>query len=149
MRYAYPCILTPEPEGGFFAQFPDVRGALTCGADIAETLEMAEDALAVIFGAFVANDEDVPLPSPLAAGQYLVPVPPLVAAKLALYTAMREQGITHSELAAKLGLSETAVANLVNPDYGSHLTTVMRALHAVGRRLVIADLPADPGKEDN
>ena len=149
MRYAYPCILTPELEGGFFAQFPDVRGALTCGDDIAETLEMAEDALAVIFGAFVANDEDVPLPSPLAEGQYLVPVPLLVAAKLSLYTALREQGITHSELAGKLGISETAVANLVNPDYGSHLTTVMRALNAVGRRLVIEDLPALPGNENS
>ena len=149
MRYAYPCILTPEPEGGFFARFPDVRGALTCGDDRAETLAMAQNALGVIFGAFVKNDEDVPQPSPLAEGQYLVPVPLLVAAKLSLYTALREQQISHSDLAGRLGISETAVANLVNPDYGSHLTTVMRALHAVGRRLIVEDVPALTEQEVN
>ena len=149
MRYAYPCILTPEPEGGFFAQFPDVRGALTGGKDRAETLAMAQDALGVIFGAFVKNDEDVPQPSPLAEGQYLVPVPLLIAAKLSLYTALREQQISHAELAGRLGITETAVANLVNPDYGSHLTTVMRALYAVGRRLIVEDVPALTEQEVN
>ena len=149
MRYAYPCILTPEPDGGFFVRFPDVRGALTCGDDRAEALEMAEDALGVILGVFVENDADLPQPSPLAEGQYLVAVPLLVAVKLSLYNALREQGITRSELAVRLGISEVAAANLVNPDYGSHLTTVMRALHAVGRRVVIEDLPAHPVQEGN
>ena len=48
MRYIYPCVLTPEEEGGFFASFPDVPGALTCGDDRAEVLVMAEDALVAI-----------------------------------------------------------------------------------------------------
>ena len=142
MRYAYPCILTPEVEGGFFAQFPDVPGALTCGKDRAETLEMAEDALTVIFCAYVDNDEDLPIPSPIAEGQYLVAVPPQVAAKLSLYTAMRERGITRAELAATLGITESAVLNLITPDYDSHITTIMRALRAVGRDLVVEDLAA-------
>lgn len=29
MRYSYRCVLTPEVEGSFLAQFPDVRGALS------------------------------------------------------------------------------------------------------------------------
>ena len=29
MRYAYPCVLNSEEEGGFFVVFPDVPGALT------------------------------------------------------------------------------------------------------------------------
>ena len=142
MRYSYPCILTPEPEGGFFAQFPDVRGALTGGADRQETLVMAEDALAVALGGYVESGWDIPQPSALAAGQYLVSVPPVVAAKLALYTALREQQISHAELAGRMGISKAAAAKLVNPDYHSHFTTVMRALNAVGRRLVVEDLAA-------
>ena len=55
------------------------------------------------------------MPSPATAGQELVAVPPIVAAKLALYTAMRAQGITKVALAARLGLSESAVRKLVNP----------------------------------
>ena len=146
MRYAYPCILTPEPEGGFFVQFPDVRGALTNGADREEALEMAEDALTVIMGAYVDNDEDLPTPSPVAAGQYLVALPPLPAAKLALYTAMRAQGISRAMLAERLGVSEDAVRKLLTPDYGSHMTQVMKALRAVGRSLVVEDLAAQPAR---
>lgn len=142
MRYSYPCILTPEPEGGFFAQFPDVRGALTGGADRAETLEMAADALAVALGGYVESGWAIPQPGALADGQYLVSVPPVAAAKLSLYTAIREQQISHTELAGRLGISKAAVAKLVNPDYDSHFNTVMRALRAVGRNLVVEDLAA-------
>ena len=31
MRYAYPCVLTPEKSGGYSVSFPDVPEALTCG----------------------------------------------------------------------------------------------------------------------
>lgn len=142
MRYAYPCIITPEPEGGFFAQFPDVPGALTNGKDIPETLEMAEDALTVIFCAYVDRNKALPEPSPLAAGQYLVALPPLTAAKLSLYTAMRQQNITPAALAETLGATETAVRNLITPDHDSPITPVMRALRAVGRNLIIEDQAA-------
>ena len=66
----------------------------------------------------------------------------MVAAKLALYTAMRNQGITESELADRLHLGESAVRKLVDPGYGSHLTQVEKALRAVGRSLVIEDRAA-------
>ena len=73
----------------------------------------------------------------------MVAVPPIVAAKLALYTAMRKQGlITADELADRLSLGESAVRKLLDPDYGSHLTQVEKALRAVGRSLVIEDRAA-------
>ncbi len=142
MQYAYPCSLIPEPEGGFFVSFPGVIGAHTCGDDRAEALEMAEDALVVALCAYVDNDEDIPVPGAPAEGQVMVAIPPLVAAKLALYTAMRKQGITADELAGRVGLSEDAVRKVLNPDYGSHLTQVEKALRAVGRSLVVEDRAA-------
>ena len=39
-------------------------------------------------------------------------------------------------------MSEPAVAKLLNPDYGSHMTQVMNALKAVGRTLVVEDSAA-------
>ncbi len=72
----------------------------------------------------------------------MVAVPPIVAAKLALYTAMRKQGITAGELADRLGVSGDAVRKVMDPDYGSHLTQVEKALRAVGRSLVIEDRAA-------
>ena len=143
MRYTYPCDLTPDQEdGGFNVTFPDVPEALTCGDDRAEALEMAEDALVVALCAYVDNDEDIPVPSDAAEGQVMVAVPPIVAAKLALYTAMRKQGIAAGELAERLGLGEDAVRKVMDPDYGSHLTQVEKALRAVGRSLVIEDRAA-------
>lgn len=143
MRYTYPCDLTPdEQDGGFNVTFPDVSEALTCGDDRAEALEMAEDALVVALCAYVDNDEDIPIPGAAAEGQVMIAVPPLVAAKMALYTAMRNQGISVNELADRLGLGEEAVRKVLDPDYGSHLTQMEKALRAVGRSLVVEDRAA-------
>ena len=109
MRYAYPCVLNPEEDGGFFVVFPDVPGALTCGDDRAEALEMAADALVAILATHVHNGEDLPTPSSVVDGQEVVAVPPVPAAKLALYSAMREQGLSEAALAKQLGLDEPRV----------------------------------------
>ncbi len=142
MRYAYPCVLTPEEGGGFFVRFPDVPGALTCGDNRAEALLMAEDALAVALAGYVQQQRDIPLPSPVKRGQEIVTLPPLIAAKLALYTAMRQQGVTKVALAARLGLSESVVRRLVNLDHRSHISQVEKALRAVGRKLAVEDQAA-------
>ena len=142
MRYVYPGVLKTEEGGGFFVSFPDVPGANTCGDDQTEALEMAEDALAVALAGYVHERWDIPLPSPTASGQIPVVVPPLVAAKLALYSAMREQGVTKTALAMRLGLSESVVRRLLNPDHRSHISQVEKALRAVGRRLAVEDRAA-------
>ncbi len=142
MRYAYPCVLTPEEDGGFSVSFPDVPEALTCGEDRAESLAMAEDALAAALSTCVHGGEDVPEPSAAAKGQPLVAVRPIVAAKLALYSAMRRQSITRVALAARLGVSEGAIRKLLNPDHRSHIAQVEKALQAVGRGLVVEDRAA-------
>ena len=139
MRYAYPCVLTPEEGGGYSVSFPNVPEALTCGDDLAEALAMAEDALAVALGAYVQCREDIPLPGPATREQEMVAVPLVVAAKLALYTAMREQGLTKVALAGLMGLSEGAVRKLLNPGHRSHIRQVEKALRTVGRRLVVED----------
>ena len=139
MRYAYPCVLTPEEDGGFSVSFPNVPEALTCGDHQAEALAMAEDALAVALGAYVRAREDIPSPGPVLPGQVTVAVPLVVAAKLVLYTAMREQGLSKVGLAARMGVSEGAVRKLTNPSHRSHMRQVEKALRQVGRRLVVED----------
>ena len=103
---------------------------------------MAEDGLGVALSFYVDKREGIPVPSQLREGQVLIPVPLIVAAKLTLYTAMREQRLTNVALAARLGLSEGAVRRLVNPLHRSHISQVEKALKAVGRSLVVEDRPA-------
>lgn len=142
MQYTYPCLLTSEDEGGFSVSFPDVPAALTCGDNRAEALEMAEDALAVALGAYMDNREDIPLPSVPRPGQEMVAVPPIVAAKLALYRTMRNQNVTTEALAERLGSSKSSVRKLLDPDHRSPIDAVDAALRAVGRNLVIEDRAA-------
>ena len=146
MRYAYPCsILRDEEEaraGGreaYTVTFPDVYGANTGGWSRDEAVEMAKDCLGVALGLYVTAREDIPAPSPLAEGQVLISVAPIVAAKLALHAAMREQGVTNVALAARLGLHENAVRRLLDPGHRSHIMSVEKALEALGRSLVVED----------
>ena len=141
MQYAYPCNLIPDPEEreGFIVTFPDVPEAITGARTRAESLFLAEDALVAILAVYVQEKREIPTPSPVAVGQELVAVPPVTAAKLALYKAMCKQGITKDALANRLGLSESAIRKLIDPDCYSHINQIMRALKTVGRNLVVED----------
>ena len=137
MIYAYPCQLTPDEDGGLVATFPDVPEAITGGRDRAEALAMAEDALATALAGYVHEKWNIPTPSQASDGQVSVPVPTVVAAKLALYTAMKVQRVTKVDLADRLGVSESAVRKLANPDHRSHISQVQKALRAVGHSLKV------------
>ena len=112
------------------------------GKSYKEAVVLAEDCLLVALCAYVDCDEDIPKPSKLKKGQELVAVPPLSAAKLALYSAMRRRGIGKAELARRLGISESAVKQMLMPDRYSHMKQVARALDIVGCRLVVEELAA-------
>ena len=137
MIYAYPCELAADEDGLLVATFPDVPEAITGGRDRSEALLMAEDALATALAGYVHLKREIPVPGEPVDGQELVAVPTVVAAKLALYSAMRAQGITKVGLAKRLGISESAVRKLANPDHRSHMSQVQKALQAVGRTLVV------------
>lgn len=144
MQYVYPCNLDLDTEEGegYVVTFPDVPEAITGARTREESLVLANDALGVALAGYVHERWDIPVPGPVTKGQVLVAVPPIVAAKLALYTAMREQGITKVALAARLGLSESVVRRLLDPDHRSHIGQVEKALRAVGRTLVVGDRAA-------
>ena len=144
MRYIYPCNFTPDIEEGegFVVTFPDVPEAITGARTKRKAYAMAEDGLAVALSMYVDKGKAIPTPSAPSEGQELIALRPVAAAKLALYSAMREQGISHADLSEKLGIGEKAVGHLVDPIYGSHMTSVMNALKAVGRTLVVEDRAA-------
>ena len=87
-----------------------------------EALDMAEDSLVAALGAHFMIRGDIPLPSPVSEGYRPIAVRPLVAAKLALYKAMREQGLTNTDLAERLYMDEEAVHALLNPDQDSDIS---------------------------
>jgi len=136
-RSAYPATFDPE-DGGYVVSFRDVPGANTEGDDEAEALAEAEDALVVALGHHVERRLPLPEPSRPRPGERLVAVPSLIAAKLALYEAMLEAGLSRSGLARKLGIAETAAARLLALHHRSHIGEVERALATLGKRLEVS-----------
>ena len=116
---------------------PTFPEAITGGKDRTEALTMAADALATALAGYVHAQWEIPTPSQPVAGQELVAVPTVVAAKLALYSAMRAQRISNAELACQLGISESAVQKLIDPDRSSPIAQMQKALRAVGRSLMV------------
>jgi antitoxin HicB len=138
MRYAYPVVLDPEPDGSAInVSFPDVPGALTWGDDNAEALDLAQDCLVTALYGYLRDDEPIPRPGP-ARGRPMIAVPPLVAAKLALYTAMREQGLSEAELAGRLGVTPKVVGSMLHLKRRAHVGHLERALALLGVQLEVS-----------
>ncbi len=140
MDYAYPCILTPEDDGpGYVVTFPDVPEAVTGGATRAESLVLAEDAIVVALSFYVDADQDLPAPSPAGRGQELITVPPHTAAQLALYKALRREGMSVRTLAWRQGQSTADARRLLDFNRPPPLREVLTALRSLGRTLLVGD----------
>jgi antitoxin HicB len=134
----YPAILTPDIEdGGFVVRFVDFPEAITQGESIQEALQEAADCLEEAVANRIIMDIPIPTPSAIAEGQYAVTLPARMAAKAALYLAIKESGITKVELAKKLGYDEKEVRRLLDPHHASKIPRIESALHAVGKQLVV------------
>lgn len=137
MELAYPVNLSLQDDGSILVTFPGVPEALTDGETEAEALAEALDCLIAALGGYINDRRDIPRPSRPKRGQPVVALPPLVSAKLALYQAMRDAGITRVALGERLGVSEGAVRRLLDLDHRSHIGQIDAALVALGKRLVV------------
>ncbi|MGD0500891.1 MAG: type II toxin-antitoxin system HicB family antitoxin [Bryobacteraceae bacterium] len=134
----YPASFLPEENGdGFHVRFSDLPEALTGGADFEDTLAEAADCLAEAIAGRIARGDDIPIPSKLKRGQHPVSVPLYLAPKLALYLAMREGGTANTELAKRLGVSETVIRRMLDPKHNTKPERIQAALGALGKRIVV------------
>ncbi len=133
---AFPVQLNEQIGGGILISFPDIPEALTEGATVEEAVAEAEDCLIAALGRYVESQRDIPQPSP-ARGRTVISAPALVAAKVALYRAMREQGVGNAALARRMETVEGTVRRLLDLDHRSHIGQVEAALRALGQRLVV------------
>ena len=62
-KYVYPAVFTPEENGGYSIVFPDLEGCYTCGENLEEGLEMAQDVLALVLYGYEKDNRKIPAPS--------------------------------------------------------------------------------------
>jgi antitoxin HicB len=139
--FTYAVALTPAEEGGFIVTFPDVPGAITEGDDTEEALARAVDALETMFIGLMDSRKDLPLPS-APQNRPTITLPPISAAKVALYRAMREAGITKAALARRLGVPIAQLDRLLDLRRSSRMEQLDSALRSLGKALVVEVMDA-------
>jgi antitoxin HicB len=134
---SYPASFLPEDNGrGFHVRFPDLPEALTGGDNLEETLVQAADCLAEAIAGRIVRGDQIPVPKP-KRGEHLISVPLYLAPKLALYLAVRERALSSSELAKRLGVSESEIRRMLDPKRHTKPEKIQAALAALGKRIVV------------
>ena len=131
----YPVTLEQDDNGTILVSFPDVPEAHTFGENEDDALSHATDALLTALEVYVADKR--PLPTPSTRGQWWVDVPPLDAAKLALYRAMLEQNVTKYRLSKRLGWHTPQVDRVLALRYRSRFDQLQQVSAELGLQLNI------------
>ena len=66
MHY-YIAVFLPAPEGGYTIMYPDIPEALSQGVDLAESMQNAAEALALVVEAYAKSRKALPAPSGMEA----------------------------------------------------------------------------------
>jgi antitoxin HicB len=142
MRYIYAARLDAHRDT-VTVSFRDFPEAITEGRDRNEAIAEAVDCLDTALLFRLKEGTAVPSPSRTRPGETLVAASPSVAAKTAFARAFTDAGLTRVALAARLGIRETEVRRMLDPDHGTKLDRLNDGMRALGRQLVVADQPAD------
>ena len=133
MRYAV--TLAPDDNGTILVTVPDLPDAVTFGKDREDALERAVDAIeTALMGAMAARED---IRAPKSSGADSVALPALVSAKVALYQAMRAEGVGKASLAKRLDVALPQIDRLLDLRHSSRLDAIERAFAALGREMEI------------
>jgi antitoxin HicB len=135
--FTYPARFSRGSDGRVLMEFVDLPRVATDGKDDHEAMEEAIDALGSDLSIRMSRREEIPAPSTAKRGQRLVSVPLWLAPKLALYLALRDQRITNSELARRLGVHERAIRRMLDPAHASKPDGIQTALAALGKQVTV------------
>ncbi len=148
--FAYPAPVRKDGNG-FAVSFPDLP-AFSEGDTVEEAILEASDALETALSVYVDRRRDLPVASRIRTrtkhsgafreAYFLIRPSALGAMKLALYTAMRDQGIRKADLARLLGQSKTEMDRLLDLTHASRVHQIEAALRVLGKRVEIAVQPA-------
>lgn len=142
MRYVYPARLRTR-EGTIIVSFRDLPEAVTEGRDRADALVQATDCLDAALLFRLKEGASIPQPSDVQRGEVAIPASPAVAAKVAFIRAFERASITRVALAARIGVAETEVRRMLDPDHGTKIDRLNKGMRALGRSLVIIDEKAE------
>ena len=138
---SYPVKLERDTNRTILVSFPDVPEAHTSGDDREDALARAIDALETALMLYIEDRQAIPAPSAVKRGPS-VTLPALTQAKLSLYSVMRANRISKSELARRLNRHLPQVDRLLDLRHRSRLDQLEAAFRALGKQLSVQILDA-------
>ena len=133
--FNYPAEIERDEDGRYVIAFPDFGWGATDGETLDEALTEARDLLRELLTTTMRDGNDLPTPSRPTRNQSNI-VPPLsIALKAALYEAFRNAGVSQRRFARDLGVAESEVRRMLNPDHATKVAAIERALHMLGKRI--------------
>jgi antitoxin HicB len=120
-------------DGGFTVTCRDFPEAITQEETVAQAIIEASDAIEEAISSRIKRNVEIPEPSLKKQGEYMAAVPLSTSLKAALSMAMREDGISKSELARRMVIDEKEVHRMPDPRHSSKTPGMERALACLGR----------------
>lgn len=137
--FTYAVKLTAdEDDGGYVVTCRDIPEAITQGETVEAALVEAADALEEAIAGRIEDRREIPAASPSKRGERMVSIPPSMALKAAVYLAVREAGISNSELARRMKLDEKEARRILDPHHPTRLSKIEEALSVLGRHVELA-----------
>ena len=137
LAFNYPATFRKDEDGRILVTFPNFPRSATDGANLVEAMEEAIDCLGSAIAFAMVAKQPVRRPAAPKRGQRMVAVPLWIAPKLALYWRMQDMKVSNSELARRLGVRETVVRRMLDPDHATKSEKLQAALEALGQTVVM------------
>jgi antitoxin HicB len=118
-------------------RFRDLPEAITSGTSRRDAILQASDCLEEAIAGRISDGLEIPLPSRPRRGETLVTLSATMAAKAALYLALKEAGLPNTQAAKRLGVDEKEIRRMLDPRHATQLARIQRALAVLGHRLVV------------
>lgn len=132
--YQYPLELHTEPTGVWLS-CPDIPEMNASGDTLAEAFAEALNGFDSALSLYVEQRRKIPSASAPRDPAMVLHLPALTVAKIMLWNAMLEEGVSRAELARRLGISRQVADRLLDFLHSSKIEQVERALGVLGRRL--------------
>lgn len=132
--YQYPLELHTEPTGVWLS-CPDIPEMNASGDTLAEAFAEALDGLESALSLYVEQRRKIPAASTPSDPALVLHLPALTVAKIMLWNAMCDEGVSRAELGRRMGVTRQTVDRLVDFIHASKIEQVERALGLLGRRL--------------
>ena len=139
MRVEYMVRLTPEEEGGFSVGVPDLPGCFTEGETIEDALDMAREAIDGWLAVQLSRNRPVPIASEITEeSAYMVRPSTQVAVPVWIRMEREARGLSQSDVAALLGISQQAYAKYEDVDNSNPRLSTLIKLQEIFEDQIIA-----------